>query len=289
MMYAFYPGCLSQVEQFSCLSSTREVLTKLGVRLQTMDGSSCCGYPTYRLSSPVTWSYLTARNLALAERLGLDVLTSCNDCYLSFRKVTRAMEDDPRLRETVNDALKLEGLEYGARAETYHVVEVLHDKIGVKGISEAVVKPFKNLRLATQPGCHLFRPGDLPTPDESEPHKLDDLVRALGAETFDYPHKLDCCGSMMYAPDPKASLRVVGKKLESVKEAGFDGLVTICPHCFRMLDTMQGSVDNALGNGGVRVPVFHYAQLLGLAMGLSPARLGLQFNSSPVRGLVDRM
>ena len=289
MMYAFYPGCLSQVEQFSCLSSTREVLTKLGVRLKSMEGSSCCGYSSYRLSSPLTWSYLTARNLALAERLSLDILTSCNDCNLSFKKVIKAMEDDPLLKETVNETLKLEGLEYSGRAETYHVVEVLHDKIGVKAVSEAVVKPIKDLRLATQPGCHLFRSSGLPTPDAPEPHKLDDLVRALGAETFDYPHKLDCCGSMMYVSDKKASLRVVGKKLESVKEAGFDGLVTICPHCFRMLDTMQGSADDAVNGRGVRVPVFHYAQLLGLAMGLSPARLGLQFNSSPVRGLVDRM
>jgi len=288
-MYAFYPGCLSQLEQFSCLSSTREVLSKLGVRLQTMDGSSCCGYPSYRLSSPVTWSYLTARNLALAERLGIDVLTSCNDCYLSFKKVSRAMSDDPRLMETVNEALKMEGLEYSARAETHHVVEVLHDKIGVKGISEAVVKPLKELRFATHPGCHLFRPSDLPTPDAPEPHKLDDLVRALGAETSDYSHKLDCCGSMMHASDRKASLRLVGKKLESVKEAGFDGLVTICPHCFRMLDTMQCYVDDVSNGRGVRVPVFHYAQLLGLAMGLSPAKLGLQFNSSPVRSIIDRM
>ena len=93
----------------------------------------------------------------------------------------------------------------------------------------------------------------------------------------------------MHASDQKAPLRVVDKKLGSVKEAGFDGIVTICPNCFRMLDTGQGAMDEASSGGGVRVPVFHYAQLLGLAMGFPPARLGLQFNSSPVRDIVDRV
>jgi heterodisulfide reductase subunit B len=254
-----------------------------------MDGSSCCGYQSYRLSSPVTWKYLTARNLALAEKLGLDILTNCNDCYLSFMKVGKALSEDPHLKEIVDDTLKLEGLEYNAKTEVYHIAEVLHDKIGVKRISETVVKPLEGFRFATQPGCHLFRPKELPMPDVAEPHKLDDLVEALGAETSDYPHKLDCCGSPMQASDEEASLRVADRKLLSVKEGGFDGIVTICPHCFRMLDARQGSIDVASGGEGLRVPVIPYTQLLGLAMGFSPARLGLQFNMSPVGDIIDRI
>jgi len=282
MKYAFYPGCLSQTEQFGCLLSARETLQRLGLKLETMDGSSCCGYQSFRLSSPITWKFLTARNMALAERLGLDILTICNECNLSFKQVKKALSDDPQLRKHVDEALRVEGLEYHAKNETYHIVEVLHDKIGVERISDSVVRPLENLRFATHPGCHLFRPKELHMPDEAEPHKLDDLVKALGAETPDYPGKLDCCGSSIYASDEGSALKVAGRKLRSVKESGLDGIVTICPHCFRMLDTSQGDMRAASGDERLRVPVIHYTQLLGLAMGINTTKLGLQFNMSPV-------
>jgi heterodisulfide reductase subunit B len=282
MKYAFYPGCLSQTEQFGCLLSARETLQRLGLELEEMDGSSCCGYQSYRLSSPITWNFLTARNMALAERMGLDIITICNECNLSFKHVKKTLSRDPQLKKHVDEALSLEGLEYHAKNETYHVVEVLHDKIGVQRISDSVVKPLENLRFATQPGCHLFRPKALDMPDDPEPHKLDTLVEALGAETVDYPGKLDCCGSSMYASDEGSTLEIARRKLGSVKESGLDGVVTICPHCFRMLDASQGAVRGSSGYERLRVPVIHYTQLLGLAMGINTTKLGLQFNVSPV-------
>jgi heterodisulfide reductase subunit B len=277
--YAFYPGCLAQTEQFGCLLSAKETLGRLGLELKTIDGSSCCGYQSYRISSPITWHFLTARNMALAERMGLDILAICNDCNLSFKQVKKALSQDPQLKRNVDEALRVEGLEYNARYETYHVVEVLHDEIGVKRISDSVEKPLEGLRFATQPGCHLFRPEELGMPDEVEPHKLDALVEAIGAEAVDYPGKLNCCGSSMYAPDEGSTLKVAHRKLRSVKERGLDGIVTVCPHCFRTLDTAQGIGSD---RERLRVPVIHYTQLLGLAMGISASRLGLQFNVSPV-------
>jgi heterodisulfide reductase subunit B len=288
MKYAFYPGCLSQTEQFGCLLSARETLRRLGLQLENMDGSSCCGYQSYRISSPITWNFLSARNMALAERMGLDILTICSECNLSFKQAKKALSDDPQLRKHVDEALRLEGLEYHGSSEAYHIVEVLHDRIGVERISDAVVKPLDSLRFATQPGCHLFRPKELNMPDEAEPHKLDDLVKALGAETIDYPGKLDCCGSSMYASDEESTLKLVSRKLRSVKESGLDGIVTICPHCFRMLDASQGDMRDASGDERLRVPVIHYTQLLGLAMGINTMKLGLQFNMSPVE-LVYRL
>jgi succinate dehydrogenase / fumarate reductase cytochrome b subunit len=282
MKYAFYPGCLSQTEQFGCLLSARETLQRLGLELEEMNRSSCCGYQSYRLSSPITWNFLTARNMALAERMGLDILTICNECNLSFKQVRKALSRDPQLKSHVDEALSVEGLEYHAKNETYHFVEVLHDKIGVERISDSVVKPLENLRFATQPGCHLFRPKELNMPDEAEPHKLDALVKALGAETPYYPGKLDCCGSSLYTSDEASTLKVAGKKLRSVKESGLDGIVTICPHCFKMLDASQGGMRAASGDDRLRVPVIHYTQLLGLAMGINTTKLGLQFNMSPV-------
>ena len=280
MEYAFYPGCLFQTEQYGCHLSTIETLRRLGLELKNIDRSSCCGYISYRLSSPVTWTFLTARNMALAQIMGLEILTVCNECHISFLQVKKQLAEDPLLRSKIDDALKLEDLEYHNECEINHIVEVLYDKIGVKRISKYILKPLDRFKFTTQPGCHLFRPKELSMPDGVEPYKLDELVRVLGAEIVDYPEKLDCCGALIVADD-ESTRKVANRKLRSIKERRIDGIVTICPHCFKMLDTSQGDIKNLSGEK-TRVPVIHYTQLLGLAMGINAVKLGLQFNQSPV-------
>ena len=70
MKFAFYPGCTVQSEQYAYEISARSVFPKLGIQLLDIEAFSCCGYPLKNVSIPV-WFYLTARNLALAEKLGL--------------------------------------------------------------------------------------------------------------------------------------------------------------------------------------------------------------------------
>ena len=287
MRYAFFPGCTAQTEQYGCELSAREVLPRLGVELVDIEGSSCCGFQTYRISSPIGWKYLTARNLALAERLGLDILTLCNSCHLSFTQVKKDMDRDKELKKTIDQTLSIEGLEYAGECEVHHLLEVLHDGIGADKIADIVIKPLKGLSLAAHPGCHAFRPTNIDRPDDAkDPRKLDVLIRALGSNSQAYPEKLDCCGSYILATEEEASLKIAGSKLRSVKERGFDGLVTVCPLCFKAFDGKQSAVRSLMGERESEVPVFYYLQLLGLSMGISPEKLGLNLNLSPVEGLL---
>jgi heterodisulfide reductase subunit B len=290
MRYALYPGCTVQSEQYEYEMSVREVLPKLGIQLAELDGAGCCGYLSYRVSSPIGWKYLTARNLALAEALSLDILTLCNSCHLSFSRVANDMEKDDELRKTLSEALTIEGLEYNGRTRALHILEVLHDQIGRAKIAEKIEKPLKGLNLAAHPGCYLFRPTDLKRPDNGkEPKKLDELIRTLGAESSDYPEKLECCGSTISRVQEKTSLLMAGSKLKAIKEHGFDGLVTICPHCFRIFDGRQLEMQSLFSDDSIELPVFYYTQLLGLSMGIPPEKLGLELNNSPVEGLIERV
>jgi heterodisulfide reductase subunit B len=152
------------------------------------------------------------------------------------------------------------------------------------------VRPLEGVKLASHPGCHAIRPSDLQRVDDAEnPRKLDDLIRALGAETFDYPEKIDCCGSQLAVSSGKTTLKIAGDKLRAVKSYGFDGLVTTCPFCFKMYDGRQRAIKAAQRDDSLNLPVFYYTQLLGLALGSSPESLGLQMNMSPVDGLVERI
>jgi heterodisulfide reductase subunit B len=290
MRYALYPGCTVQSEQYGYEASVRETLPKLGVELVDMKGASCCGFPVFSSVSKVGWHYLSARNLALAEEMGLEMLPLCNGCHLSFVETMHYLEEDPELKNLINGHLEKEGLTYKGKVRVVHLLEVLHDKVGADKISGAVVKPLEGFKMAAHPGCHAIRPSDLQKVDDPEdPQKLDDLIEALGAETFDYPEKIDCCGSQLAVASGRATLKIAGEKLKAVKSYGFNGLVTTCPFCFKMYDGRQRAIKGALRDNTLDLPVFYYTQLLGLAMGSSPDKLGLQMNMSPVDGLVERI
>jgi heterodisulfide reductase subunit B len=184
----------------------------------------------------------------------------------------------------------MEGFNYRGNIRIVHLLEALHNEVGTQKISEKVVKPLRGIRLASHPGCHAIRPSDLQRVDDAEnPQKLDDLIKALGAETFDYPEKIDCCGSQLAVTSGRVTLRIAGEKLQAVKSYGFDGLVTTCPFCFKMYDGRQRAIKGALKDASLDLPVFYYTQLLGLALGSDPKSLGLQMNQSPVDDLVERI
>ena len=285
MRYAFFPGCLAQTEQYAYEVSVREVLPRLGVELVDLEGASCCGFPSYSITSPLTSTYLAARNLALAEKLGLDLLTLCNNCNLTMYENMKKLGDDGRLKESINETLSNEGLAYDGDSEVVHLMEVLHDKIGPGKIGELAVKPFEGRKFASFPGCHAYRPSELKRPDDERPAKLDELIRALGAETSEYPEKLFCCGSGISRTEEEAALKLAGSVLRAVEDRGFEGLVTLCPHCFKMLDGEQEAVQGVIGGQKMELPVIYYTQLLGLAMGIPSEKLGLNLNLSPVEGL----
>lgn len=288
MRYALYPGCIVQTEQYGCELSVREVLPRLGVELINWDGKSCCGYHYYSVTHPLVWTYLTARNLGQTEQLGLDILTLCNKCYYSFCENQAKLERDEFLKDLINQILSIEEIIYNGKQEIFHLLDVLYDSIGIDKINKNIVKPFKNLKLASHPGCYAFRPSELRRPNDSEnPTKLEKLIRALGAETYTYAEKLDCCGSSISVTNEEESLMIAGSKLIAVKNRGFDGLVTVCPLCFRIFDGKQHAIYNLIGDERVNIPVFYYTQLLGLTMDISPEKLGLHLNQSPVEEIIS--
>ena len=283
MKYALYLGCTVQSEQYGYEASVRSTMPVLGVELIDIQGASCCGFPPFSSVNELAWLYSSARNMAIAEGMGLPMFALCNGCNLSFVEAKYKLEQAPSLKTKINEKLAKEGLRYEGKAELVHVFELLHDRIGEKKITGAVMKPLKGLRFAAHPGCHAIRPSRIGRPDDPEnPKKLDDLITWLGAEASDYPEKIDCCGSSLAVTSGKIVLDIAGDKLKAVKRYGFDGLVTTCPFCFKVYDNKQRAIQVTVGDKELDVPVFYYTQLLGLALGVDSESLGLDLNQSPI-------
>ncbi len=296
LKYALYLGCTIQAEQFGYEASVREVLPRLGVELVDMPNTSCCGYPAFSSVSSQGWYYLSARNMAIAEKMGLDMLPLCNGCYQSFVETKHVLSENSNMMNLIGAKLEKENLEYRGTVKLTHIIELLYDIIGTRKIGSIVVNPLENLTLASHPGCHAIRPSSLEMPDDAEhPRKLDYLVEALGADSMDYPEKTDCCGSMLATAKGQTTLTIAAEKLRSISELGIDGLVTTCPFCFQMYDGRQSEINDIIDfifetdEGEIEVPVFYYTQLLGLAMGIEPVKLGLDLNKSPIDGILGRI
>lgn len=290
MKYALYPGCTIQSDQYGYEASVREIMPKLGVELVDMPDTSCCGFPALSSVSKTGWLYLTVRNLAIAEGMELPVLPLCNGCHLSFIEAKHHMENDPELREVIKSNLAKESLVYTGKVEILHILEVLHDIIGPEKLEKAISKPLKGLTIAGHPGCHAIRPTGIQHVDDAEdPVKLDNLIKAIGAETFDYPEKIDCCGSQLAVTSGKSTLKIAGEKLQKVKSYGFDGMTTTCPFCFKMYDGRQRAIMGTMRDRELAIPVFYYTQLLGLALGSTTDSLGLMMNMSPVDDIIKQV
>jgi heterodisulfide reductase subunit B len=234
------------------------------------------------------WFYLSARNLAISEGHGLDMLPLCNGCYASLNEVKFQLDNDEGLKKQINEKLALEGLHYDGKIRVRHILEVLNEDIGVEKIRDSVKRPLEGLNIATHSGCHATRPSEVRyTDDPEDPKILDAITNSLGAKTSYYPEKLDCCGANLIMTNYEEAFKLTGTKLQSVKKRGFDALVTNCPFCFKMYDSRQDAVSKVMQNSDVDVPVFYVTQLIGIALGFGRAELGLNFNVSPCEDILD--
>jgi heterodisulfide reductase subunit B len=268
-------------EQYAYEMSIREILPKLDVELVDLKNFSCCGEPVKSVNQMLTLT-LSARNIAIAEKEGLDIFAPCPMCHLALSETKRILDTDPEMNKRVNEKLTDEGLQYTGTSDILSILDVLYDKIGVEKIKAAAKKPLKDLKAATHYGCHLIRPSEIGRSDDSEnPQKMEEILKAIGMKPEYYPEKLDCCGGLLTANLPESALTKTGQKLQKVQEYGFDAFVDTCPWCHRQYDSKQIKAGETVA-AKLDVPVFYLTQLVGMSMGISKDKLGLDLNLSPV-------
>lgn len=105
MKYGFFPGCVLEGASKEDYMATMAVAKKLGIELVELPGWTCCGASHVQDIDPDLVTCTNARNIALAENMGLDVLTVCNTCTLMLKKAKHAIDENPDKKELVNTVL----------------------------------------------------------------------------------------------------------------------------------------------------------------------------------------
>jgi heterodisulfide reductase subunit B len=274
LKYLMFLGCAIPYRVASFEISARKVLQKLGVELVEMPEFNCCGLPLDPVSHEMML-ILAARNLARAEQKGLDIMTLCPGCAGTLKKVNKMLKEDKALREEINKHLKEADLEFKGTINAKHLIQVLIEDIGLEKIKDAVVKPLTKIKVAEHNGCHILRPKEyIGFDDPEDPQILKTLVEATGATCLDYMDETECCGAPSVGVNDKIALQLARDKLNHIKRVDAQALITICPFCHIMYDTNELRIEKMF-NETYGIPVLHYPQLLGLAMGIVPEELGL--------------
>ena len=289
MRYGYFPGCYVLSRKLQYDLSARNVMKKLGVEIVEMTDAPCCGPAIVKSVDYSVASALSARILAMTKERGLNTLvTLCPECFSSFIKVNTGFKEDVKFKEEVNHILSsTAGLKYNGDVEPKHILQVVYEDIGLKGLSEHIIKRFNGVKVAVQPGCHFLRASTSYYADDPEdPRMLDEVVESLGMESVYWPLKLWCCGAPTLAFDRELSLKLAGRKLRSIKASGADCIVTACPYCHMQLDQYQPMVERRL-NEKFGIPTFLFTQILGLCMGLSPEEVGLHMNRVSPSKILD--
>ena len=275
--YALFLGCNipARVQQYE--TSARSVFAEIGVDIEDIKEFNCCGYPL-RNSDFKTFVLFSARNLALAEKLGLNMITLCKCCYGSLKMAKHHMKENSFLKDEVNETLAKEGLEYNGNLEIKHFLSALYSDIGINTLKEKITRSFKDIKIATHYGCHALRPSNIMQFDDPvSPVIFDRLVELTGAKSIDWSLKLECCGAPVLGINDDLSMNLTEKKLTDGKKAGADYLCTACPWCHLQFDSVQKMMieQQRLNN---HLPAILFPQLLGLAMGIDKETLGINMN-----------
>jgi heterodisulfide reductase subunit B len=274
MRLAYYPGCSLAATGRAYDQSTRAVCRHVGIELEELEDWNCCGATSYMSVRELVSYCISARNLCLAQKQGLDVVAPCSACYTVLRKTDHYLCELPELRKNVAAALEAGGLSYQPGAvRVRHLLDALLAEGGLERIRAEVKTPLSGLKVAPYYGCQTVRPAD--GFDHPEfPTKLDQLLTALGAEVVYYPVKTRCCGGSLMGSRPPAALRLCKNLLLCAQQNGAQMIATACPLCQMNLDGFQGEVNRIYGMH-FDIPILYFTQLAGVAMGLPDADLGL--------------
>lgn len=285
--YALFLGCQIPMRIPSIEIASRKVFEKIGLEAVDLLGYSCCPEPVIsRLLDKTAWLAVSARNLALAEELGLDLMTLCNGCYETLVETNEVLKHEPEEMHKINEVLKRYGKEYAGKVKVKHAVEVLYEDIGVDKIKQHIIKP-QRIRVALHYGCHMYREpegGDI----NRKPNMMKELTRVTGVEIVDYGIERLCCGYPSMQADEEFSLKQrLLLKLRRIKEAGAEAVVLSCPACQIQFEIGQ----IMLKQYGVqyRIPCINLMELMAISFGVPSKDLHLEFHKSPVLQLAQKM
>lgn len=257
MKFFYYPGCSLEATAREYDHSARAVCRALDIELVELEDWCCCGASSAHSINHLLSVALPARNIALAQKGGHDLVTPCSACYNRLKRADYWLRTSDQTRRQIEDIVEFK---YTGAIRIYSLLEAILNAYGAKEIASKVKKPLTGLKVACYYGCLLVRPPEITGFDRPEnPVSMDDLMSALGAQVKKWSYKTECCGAHQGIVNREFASRLVNTLLEMATEAGAQAIVVSCPLCQATLEMRR--------DPGLAIPSFYFTELMELALG----------------------
>lgn len=255
MKVSYYPGCSLHGTAKEYDQSVRSVSRALGIELEEIEDWSCCGATAAHSLSEEMSVALPARNLALAEKMGLDIVAPCANCFNRLRYAQQMV------RKKIVDV----PWQMTAEIQVYDITRFLAEPERLQQIRERVRRPLKDLKIVCYYGCQTVRhPSITGFADYENPRTLDVLASAAGAEAIDWSYKSTCCGASIGMGRKDIQDQLTRKIITKARQTGAEAVVVSCSLCQANLDIIQKDLKEGA------LPVFYFTELLRVAFEESP-------------------
>lgn len=285
--YTYFPGCSASDGGAKAYNwSARAVSKSLDVELVELEDWNCCGSTPSGSIDELGAFCMATRDLALAEKKGLDMVTPCSACHVIFNRTNTYLNGYPLFKARVDEALAAGDLEYHGTVKVRHLLDVLTNDVGYDTIESRVKKPLTELKVAPYYGCQVVRPR-FGFDDPESPQSLDNLITSLGGVPVPFPLKARCCGGSLIISEEDVALDLIHKLLESASINGAECLVTVCPLCQTNLDAYQSRVNKKFKTN-YNLPILFFTQLMGIAYELDESDIGLKTSIVPAEKILAK-
>ena len=294
LKYAYFPGCVAQGACRELYQSTAALTQALGIELIELKKASCCGSGTFKEESQLLEDTVNARNIALAEELNLPLLTHCSTCQGVIgnvdERLKEAQQNDPAYLNQINGLLQKESCSpYRGSSEVKHLLWALVGDYGLEALQQKVTRKLTNLKCAAFYGCYLLRAQkSIPFDDPYQPESMENVFRAIGATPVYYRGRTQCCGWPLSSYATTQAFKMAGMHIQDAINAEADCIVTPCPLCHLNLDSRQPEVEKVIERK-LGLPVLHLPQLVALALGIEPKKLGLNKHIVSTRSVLEKL
>jgi heterodisulfide reductase subunit B len=285
--YAYYPGCSLHSTGPEYDASFKAVCECLGIELEEVNDWICCGASSAHSVSHLIAAALPIKNLALAEKTGINELAvPCAKCFSRLKKAQYETDQNITLRDAVFEVIDSS---FQNNVTVIHPLEIL-DKISQDVISEKKIQNLAGLKVVCYYGCLLTRPPKAMAFDEHEyPVTMDRVLEKVGTTVLDWSYKTDCCGTAFaLMGETDVVLTLTQKILENAMAVGAHAIAVACPLCHVNLDTRQKAIEEKYQTD-YGIPILYFTQLMGLAFGIEPQKLELSKHFVSTEPILDTL
>jgi heterodisulfide reductase subunit B len=265
--YSYYPGNVARQSSREVEDTIQPLCRSLGIELIEIVGYNGDGGNIIKQGNKDLQLALNARNLAIAEKNGHDIITPCASAQGILHESLETFQKDPIALAKANRVLeKTTGMTLdGTNISTNHLLHVLIDEIGVEKIEAAVVNPL-DLDIASYYGPHMQRKGACGGDDAWNPTYMEQLITALGGRPIDFKTKTSSVGNPSILSLGDSVMKLTARVLNDAKKAGAQVLVSACTQSHSNLDSYQGKAGR-VANKDTDIPVVNLTEIVAFALG----------------------